>query len=206
MDMDKVRRIGVSVRPFVHVRIGNFAGHRKIRGFGDLEALSYERPPAASRVSVKGIMLFCLKNACTRLLRDPMPIQRPCTGSCSPFHRQRRRFGIVGCGNDRGGFGPPGSASPLSVAFGVDFGDAQFTGIIYSGSQPRIGLTPFSRQRRGFVVVAGRNNRDRFVTLDRLPLSIPDSRNRQMTSPKSKRKSPADRYKSSRDERLRRHQ
>ena len=54
MDMDKVRRIGVSVRPFVHVRIGNFAGHRKIRGFGDLEALSYERPPAASRVSVKG--------------------------------------------------------------------------------------------------------------------------------------------------------
>jgi len=48
MDMDKVRRIGVSVRPFVHVRIGNFAGHRKIRGFGDLEALSYERPPAAS--------------------------------------------------------------------------------------------------------------------------------------------------------------
>ena len=72
--MDKARAIGVCVRPSVCPHQGRkFCRSSKIRGFGDLEeALSYQRPPADSRVSVKGNAAALSKNACTRLLRDPI--------------------------------------------------------------------------------------------------------------------------------------
>jgi len=47
----------------------------------------------------------------------------------------------------------------------------RLAGIIHSVSNSPL----FSRQRRGFVVVAGRNHRGGFEPRDRLPLSTPDT-------------------------------